>query len=212
MFRIRTQIDYQPRPRRGLGGSDVLLTVAIIGLALGFVTSLARNVREEARRDTVSRTFRELDNALTAYLSRHDQPPSVERLLPPEVQTLQGWTPTPGLIDSRSTDNNRLMLRALSPFLDDTGVLATLPPVRYDGRRLLDPWGTPYAYIADTTGLLGIAANGRPFFLSAGPDRDFTTRGDNLYSYEDSIFGPSAFTDETVPDAALDNGPLVDTP
>ena len=58
---------------------------------------------------------------------------------------------------------------------------------------LADGWGNPILYVP-TGGLSGVTVNGhsvtitspdnRPFFASAGPDGNFTTGDDNMYSFE----------------------------
>ena len=57
---------------------------------------------------------------------------------------------------------------------------------------LIDPWGTPIAFMPRQNPLVGMAAGDRPFFVSAGPDRRFLTRADNRYSYDYADDAPAA--------------------
>ena len=68
------------------------------------------------------------------------------------------------------------------------GVVACkdLPLSIYDGTTLRDAWGTPVVYVAMGAPSVGNARTGRPFFFSAGPDRQFLTVLDNQYSYDRS--------------------------
>jgi hypothetical protein len=49
---------------------------------------------------------------------------------------------------------------------------------------LTDPWGTPYVFMPHQNQAIGLAPQDRSFFFSAGPDRKFLTKDDNLYGYE----------------------------
>jgi hypothetical protein len=53
----------------------------------------------------------------------------------------------------------------------------------YDGQCVRDAWGSPIVFMASMNPAVGMAAKGW-FFFSAGPDRKYTTKSDNLYSYE----------------------------
>ena len=54
----------------------------------------------------------------------------------------------------------------------------------YDEVTLRDAWGTPIVFMPAMHPAIGMALGNRSFFVSAGPDRKFRTRDDNLYSYE----------------------------
>ncbi|MEM7806712.1 MAG: type II secretion system protein [Planctomycetota bacterium] len=190
--------------RRGLSTGDVLVVVAIIGLLLGLATSLARQVREQGRLNLVLNVFRDLEAARNAYATQHGNSPSIPALLPTGTEQLTEEALTPELLLKRAQLNNVAMHEALASRLEHAGALRLLPPVRHDGERLLDPWGMPIVYDAGGTGLLGTARGDRPFFLSAGPDRDYRTRGDNVYSYED--------LGNVRPDGSVGNLTTVDMP
>src|SRR6185369_7716848 len=59
-----------------------------------------------------------------------------------------------------------------------------LPGSIYDGTSLNDAWDTPIVFMPVSHSKIGMAPSGRGFFFSAGPDRLYKTREDNLYSYE----------------------------
>ena len=67
--------------------------------------------------------------------------------------------------------------------------MGQLPMSVYDGVTLRDAWGSPVGFMPAQHPWIGMAPKGRAqeaafFFFSAGPDRLYLTRDDNLYSYE----------------------------
>ncbi len=62
-----------------------------------------------------------------------------------------------------------------------------LPDSIYNEATLRDPWGSPIVYMPAMHPLIGMAPDNRPFFFSAGPDRQYLTQDDNLYSYEEEM-------------------------
>ncbi len=170
--------------RRGLASADVLVVVAIIGLLLGVATSLARQAREDVRHGRVIDVFRTLEAARLGYADAFGANPDIPAFLPPGTEQLSEEELGLEVMTARSVRNNVVAVERLLPYVVDLDPLRRLPTLRFDGQRLLDPWGQPIVYDAGGTGLLGTARNDSPFFLSAGPDRDYRTRGDNLYSYE----------------------------
>jgi hypothetical protein len=62
-------------------------------------------------------------------------------------------------------------------------LLAGLPLANYDDVTIRDAWGTPIVFLPAGHRLVGMSSKGY-FLFSAGPDRKFLTRDDNLYSYE----------------------------
>jgi hypothetical protein len=62
---------------------------------------------------------------------------------------------------------------------------STMPQAFFEGDILPDAWGTPLVFMPALHPAVGMAMENRPIFLSAGPDRQFRTLEDNLYSYEE---------------------------
>jgi hypothetical protein len=69
-----------------------------------------------------------------------------------------------------------------------SGVFSDLSIANYNEVNVLDAWGSPIVYMPSQHEKIGMASGDRSFFFSAGPDRRYLTRQDNLYSYE---AGPS---------------------
>jgi hypothetical protein len=76
----------------------------------------------------------------------------------------------------------------------------TLPASFFEEGSLPDAWGTPIVFMPALHPAVGMAMENRPFFVSAGPDRQFRTLEDNLYSYEGTEDRPSP---ENAPAAPL---------
>ena len=66
--------------------------------------------------------------------------------------------------------------------------IGQLPVSVYDGVTLRDAWGSPIVFMPAQQRWIGMAPKNpegaSAFFFSAGPDRQYLSRDDNLYSYE----------------------------
>ena len=61
-----------------------------------------------------------------------------------------------------------------------------MPASVFNGVQLRDAWGSPIVFMPTKHPWVGTAPRTRSaFFFSAGPDRQYLTQDDNLYSYED---------------------------
>ena len=68
--------------------------------------------------------------------------------------------------------------------------LKNMPVSMYDENYLRDAWGNPIVFMPAMHPLVGTAPRDRSFFFfSAGPDREYLTQEDNLYSYEERVMG-----------------------
>ena len=68
--------------------------------------------------------------------------------------------------------------------------LKHMPVSMYDESYLRDAWGSPIVFMPTMHPLVGTAPRDRSFFFfSAGPDREYLTQEDNLYSYEERVSG-----------------------
>lgn len=176
--------------RRGLALSELLLVVVTLTVLLGLVVSLARRVRRESAHALASRVLAELDQTLALYRQREATLPDVPPLLPVDGD----WSPfaarpTEEALAVRVLANNRGAVALLRPgTVEDAGSpAAAVGSLLYNGQTLRDPWGTPIAFMAGGSPLIGTAPGDAPFFFSAGPDGQFLTRDDNVYSYESAI-------------------------
>jgi hypothetical protein len=159
----------------------MLTTIAVLVIVLGLMVSLARRVRQGSAESVTVDLLRNLDVLTEQYKQRnHGQLPQVvpfvtEADVDPDEATLQ----------KRALANNRDLVRVLKGQVDlSAGAFAKLPVSIYDEATLRDAWGTPIVFLPRYHRAIGMPPGGEYFFVSAGPDRKFRTRADNLYSYE----------------------------
>jgi prepilin-type N-terminal cleavage/methylation domain-containing protein len=156
---------------------EMLTTVAVLVIVLGLMVSLARYVRNRSAAGLTRDLLSRLDRTMAQYKQASlDQLPPVG-FPPPEVDeiSLSRW----------ATAGNVQFVRSLRAKVDlSAGALAELPIFIYDQRMIRDTWGTPILFMPRQHPQVGLALGDRFFFVSAGPDRQFLTRGDNLYSYD----------------------------
>jgi type II secretory pathway pseudopilin PulG len=155
---------------------EMAVAVLLIGAALFLLVGWTRNLQSDARRTLAIRLLAELDKALAQYHRANERFPNA---------------PQP--------DAAARVTVALLDFERTRQTLDALPDSVWRGpghRILVDPWGTPLQYFSETGQSRYILANnGRPVFVSAGPDRDFgdddvSKIGDNLRSDDP---GPAGF-------------------
>jgi prepilin-type N-terminal cleavage/methylation domain-containing protein len=156
---------------------EMLTTVAVLVIVLGLMVSLARYVRNRSAAGLTRDLLTRLDRTMAQYKQASlDQLPPVG--FPPQQvdePALSRW----------ATAANVQFVRALRGTVDlSGGALAELPIFIYDQRMIRDTWGTPILFMPRQHPQVGLALGDRFFFVSAGPDRQFLTRGDNLYSYD----------------------------
>jgi type II secretory pathway pseudopilin PulG len=185
--------------RRAFTLIEMLTTVAVLIIVLGLMVSLARYVRDQSANQVTADLLRQLDAAVRLYASHNnDQLPVVTLLIPdgapvPDEQTLQ----------YRARRNNEEFVRALKQYFahsrasgsatqpaegsgaESGAEFGDLPISIYDEVTLRDVWGDPIVFMPHDNPAIGMASREHPsFFFSAGPDRKYLTRDDNLYSYE----------------------------
>lgn len=158
---------------------EVLTTVAMLIIGLGLMVSLARYVRsasaEQFTRDLLSR----LDVAMSQYIQRNDS--QIPQIAP--LRLNRSDVDEPELL-RRARVNNEQFVRLLKSQRDlEEKVFSDLSLTYYDEVTLLDAWGTPIVFMPRMDPDIGMGPH-EYFFFSAGPDRKFLTRDDNLYSYE----------------------------
>lgn len=142
----------------------VLLTTALLFLMIGWTT----NLRQDAKIELARTMLAHLDIALARY-----------------HRTNERFPPVSGSDEAQSAVVQLLNNERTRPIIESLPASVRRGP---NGRILVDPWGTPLKYFPETMDSPYVKANeGRPLFMSAGPDRDFgmfdkSCIGDNLRS------------------------------
>jgi type II secretory pathway pseudopilin PulG len=157
---------------------DVMTAVAVLVIVLGLMVSLARHVRAASADGLTKDVLRRLDVAMDAYVRQNGTIPSVptfigDRQIPPEAQ-----------LHLAAERNDEGFIRALKSAGLLTGRLDDLSIAYYDEARVRDAWGSPIVFMSHMHPAIGMNPKGW-FFFSAGPDRLYLTREDNLYSYDE---------------------------
>jgi type II secretory pathway pseudopilin PulG len=162
---------------------ELFVTIAVLIIVLGVMVDLANRVRRNSADQLTRQILRQLTVQMDNYMAHNNaQLPPVTPFMARNLVTDESTLRT----DARR--NNADFLRYLhtqpGPSQQDD-VFHGLPLSLYDQVSLRDPWGSPIVFMPRQNPLIGMAPGDRFFFFSAGPDRRFLTRDDNLYSYEE---------------------------
>jgi len=166
----------------------MLTTVAALVIILGLMVSLARY---ERRRSAENFTRDDVLARLDSLLARHDivQNKALQAALadPHMVPRLIYSTrdPEEPVLQHNAKLNNEEFVKTFKRFVGPK-VFDDIPLSLYNptANTLVDAWGTPIVFMPAGALNVGISPQNRSFFLSAGPDRKFSSVVDNLYSYE----------------------------
>ena len=168
--------------RRGFTLIELLTTIAVLVVVFGLVISLANFVRNTSATELTVSLLRKMEEQLAHYVRRGDG--KLPYVTPFDPQPGNGEDV--GLVRS-ARQNNEDLVRALESQANlAASVFADLPSSVYDPvtQTVRDAWGRPIVFMATMHPAIGMALDDRPVFFSAGPDRKYLTREDNLYSYE----------------------------
>ncbi|MDP9173650.1 MAG: hypothetical protein M3O30_07265 [Planctomycetota bacterium] len=157
----------------------MLTTIAVLIIVLGLMVSLARHVRAASADQLTKDILHGLDEAMAAYVKDNDD------ALPP-VPPIIGQDPSPpneNAIAHAAAQNNAAFILYLQRKGYLNGRFGDLSIVYFDELRVRDAWGSPIVFMPAMHPAIGMSPKGW-FFFSAGPDRQYLTRDDNLYSYE----------------------------
>jgi prepilin-type N-terminal cleavage/methylation domain-containing protein len=169
---------------RGFTLLEMLTTVAVLIILLGLMVDLAGYVRNRSATDLSRQVLGALDVAMAEYVSKAGKEPE-------KYPPIAAFTNTTELSEDEQTllDNARQNNRDFVAAMESQGLLkrepfASLPVLIFDRATLNDAWHTPIVFVPESHSRIGMAPSGKGFFFSAGPDRLYKTREDNLYSYE----------------------------
>jgi prepilin-type N-terminal cleavage/methylation domain-containing protein len=168
--------------RAGFTLVEMLTTVAALVIVLGLMVSLARYVREQSATELTRDVLRKLDAVMGQYLAASDgRLPDVTPLLAADVTAAPS---DEAELAKSALANNRQFVRALVTTDNLARELASLSAATCDMVTVRDAWGMPIVLMPRGHPLIGMAPRDQYFFVSAGADRRYLSRADNLYSYE----------------------------
>jgi prepilin-type N-terminal cleavage/methylation domain-containing protein len=163
---------------RGFSLIEMLITVAVLIIVLGLMVSLARHVRSASANVLTRTILSQLDEAMAIYVRRNGDLPPVPLFIP-EDRPLR-WEIE---LQRSAVRNNEGFVRVLRAEGLLAGRFNDLSLAYYSEVRVLDGWGSPIVFMPHMHPDIGMNSKGW-FFFSAGPDRQYLTRDDNLYSYD----------------------------
>jgi len=184
-----------PRARPGMTLIEMTIVVIVVAAGLFLLVGWMDGLRRSAKHDLAVRMLADLDRALaryhrsTGFYPASSGPISADR----------------AVADLFSQERSRPVLEALPTALWIGPGLG----------NLVDPWGTPLRYhSAESDSPVVKANNGRPVFVSAGPDRVFgdldpAALGDDLRSDDpgpEALRLQSALRDAMIPDKEQTRG------
>jgi hypothetical protein len=145
------------------------------------MVSLARSVRSASAQQLTRDLLRKLDALMDKYQAANGRLPTIASFIPAG----EGQLKEAALQRNAYINNRQLVaaLRAEAGLGDET--FGGLPDTVFNDAILRDAWGTPIVYMPALHPAIGTAPQNRRFFVSAGPDGQFLTQEDNLYSYEE---------------------------
>jgi prepilin-type N-terminal cleavage/methylation domain-containing protein len=150
------------RPGRGFTLIEILVVIVVLGVLLSLGVSAGFKVLQEAKRKETVTIQQTILDAIQAY--RHSDP---DEALPYKLnaQNTMGMTELYDLLTANATAME---------------TLRNLPDGAIDaaGHALRDSYGTAMRYERDS------GFGGTPQLISAGPDTNFGTTADNIYSKE----------------------------
>jgi hypothetical protein len=166
----------------------MLTTVALLVIVLGLMVSLARDVRNRSADNLTNDILRRLDALVDQYRIKalSGMPPKEREQYPVVHPFIKANQPMDeGQLQEDALENNKALVRTLKQYFDlSSSAFSELSIANYNEATVLDAWGRPIVYMPHQHPAVGMAATNRSFFFSAGPDRKYLTRPDNLYSYE----------------------------
>jgi prepilin-type N-terminal cleavage/methylation domain-containing protein len=204
--------------RRAFSLIEMLATVAALVIVLGLAVSLARYVRRQASDRLTKDLLAQLDELVSRYQERYQARPVVPPFvadggggtgdgdqrgngqhegpdaLPVAPVTAstnpEATLPSEAELRDAAEKNNKAFVAALRvEARRHPDEFKNLPASFEAGGTLHDAWGTPIVFMPSMHPAVGMAMADKPFFLSAGPDRQFRTLADNLFSYEEGEVG-----------------------
>lgn len=177
---------------------EMLTTIAVLVIVLGLMVSLARYVRDRSAQQLTRDLLRQLDALMLQYTTRNGgQTPTV----PPLLGAVPATRPIEAILVSRAAlrNNERVIGSLVAGMRPEAGPSDSRedpflqhPSSVYDPKAhtLRDSWGSPIVFMPGQHPLIGLAPSrlgkDQYFFFSAGADRNYLSRDDNLYSYETS--------------------------
>lgn len=176
----------------------MLTTVAVLVIVFGLMVSLARDVRRRSAAGLTEQILAKMDVLMAEYVQQYGNLPAVYPLLPSAVPGQPFQPPDERTLRQNAELNNERLIHQLRGSALIAKDLAEFPTSIYNEASLVDAWGSPIVLMPSMHTAIGMAPENHSFLFSAGPDRRYLTRDDNLYSYDQSA-APASTRPATMP-------------
>lgn len=184
---------------------EMMIVIGLVVLLAVITVVVGRSVVGKAKVDQCRQVLQTLDATLTEYQAerggippfqvRAYMPPSgigasearVRREIAVYLEQVQGFT---GIDKQLATIDSSFLVKRQQIYTDLAGYPYAGRVSSDDRASVRDPWGMEILYIHPTEEnekafeAFGKPLNERPYFMSAGPDGEYETLDDNIYSYE----------------------------
>jgi type II secretory pathway pseudopilin PulG len=171
--------------RRAYTLVELFLTLAVLMIVLGLMMNLANRVRHESADKLTRQVLAQLTTLMDQYQKSNNQLPAIPPVIAP------GEPANEAGLQLRARQNNADFVRVLnlpavakSGQFGDDSLAESFGTTDKTAGLLQDPWGSPIVFMPQQNPAIGMAPLDAFFFVSAGPDRQFLTHDDNVYSYE----------------------------
>ncbi len=193
------------RAARAFSLIEMMIVISLVILLAAITVVVGRSVIGKAKVDQCRQVLQALDATLTEYQAeRGGIPPfQIRAYLPPSglnaveaktrrevavyIAQVKGFT---GIDKQLGTIDASFLVKREQIYTDLAGYPYAGQVPDDERASVRDPWGMEILYIHpnadndDAFKLFGRPVNERPYFMSAGPDGEYETLEDNIYSYE----------------------------
>lgn len=184
---------------------EMLIVIALVIVLAGITVVVGRSVTSKAKVDQCRQILQALDATLTEFQAERGAIPpfQVRAYVAPSgvgseaarsrrevavyIQQVKGYS---GIDKQLGTIDASFLVERDQIYTDLAGYPYAGRVLDDDRASVRDPWGMEILYIHPNEDnevafkLFGEPVNDRPYFMSAGPDGEYETLEDNIYSYE----------------------------
>ncbi|HWB52640.1 MAG TPA: prepilin-type N-terminal cleavage/methylation domain-containing protein [Tepidisphaeraceae bacterium] len=164
---------------------EMLTTIAALVILLGLMVSLARDVRSRSASALTAEILSRLERLMAEYQHETGQLPAVSSIVPGRAGASEES------VNDLARINNQEFVVALRSRVAMMHEFRQFQPAVYGQTFVNDAWGDPIVFMPQSNSSIGLSPGNRFFFFSAGPDRRYLSRDDNLYSYDQPGGGQS---------------------
>jgi prepilin-type N-terminal cleavage/methylation domain-containing protein len=155
---------------------ELLIVIAIIGILAAMLQPAVFKALAKAKTARVQADVKSIETAIRAYYNEYSKLPAPD-----------AWQGASGDRDCRGTESQAVISRLTTN--NPRRIVFLEVPAGMTGGTFTDLWGMQYAIVLDTdyNGQVIVGTNtvySPGIAYSAGPDRNYDTTADNIYSFK----------------------------